>query len=139
MLLGTFGAIITFALELENEASEYYERTFRKMFDHAGAQLLKGSKKRIDRLIRTRQELITEMILVPITDVDSDDYKLTFSGGPDKTDLLNQALQIEGNMLRFYSTTAPSIPMKEVQRVFSRLAIENQNRINNLNNFLSEN
>jgi rubrerythrin len=75
-----------------------------------------------------RQELVTEMILEPITGVDSSEYSVTMSESTEDTPLLQQAIRLEDNMGRFYSSTASLIPMKEVQRAFLRLAKENGNR-----------
>ena len=74
MELGTFGAIISFALELESQAYEYYEDLNNTVFFQSNSQLMKGSQKRSKRLRRIRQELVTEMILEPITGVESNDY-----------------------------------------------------------------
>jgi rubrerythrin len=129
MQLGTFGAVISFALALETQAFEFYEGLNQDVFSQSGHQLLKGSQKRLNRLRRIRQELVTEMILEPITGVDSDDYVLNVLDSSDPSEVLNQALRLEENMRRFYTTTAPLIPMKEVERAFLRLAKENETRL----------
>ena len=129
MQLGTFGAIISFALTLETQAFEFYEGLNQDVFSQSTHQFLKGSEKRLHRLLRIRQELVTEMILEPITGVDSDDYELTILDSSDPADVLHQAIRLEENMHRFYLTTAPLIPMKEVERAFLRLAKENKARV----------
>ena len=129
MELGTFGAIISFAIELESQAFEHYENINQTVFSQTDSQLLNSSQKRVSRLKRIRQELVTEMILEPITGVDSSDFVLSISEGTNEADLLHQTILLEENLHRFYSTMAPLIPMKEVQRAFLRLAKENENRI----------
>jgi len=129
MELGTFGAIISFSLELEMQASEFFENHNKKVFSQIDSQLLKSLQKRVSRLRRIRQELITEMILEPINGVDSGDYTLSISTGTDEADLLQQAVRLDENMNRFYTTMGPLIPMKEVQRAFLRLAKENEARM----------
>jgi rubrerythrin len=78
--LGTFGAIIKFALNLENAASTFYEsaiklianQTINDLFD----KLYQRKQKRIQLLTRVRRENITETILEHITGLTSDDYEL---------------------------------------------------------------
>jgi hypothetical protein len=136
MELGTFGAIISVALELEQQTYVYYEKLKQtNLFDHT-SQLLNGSQKRISRLVRIRQELVTEMILEPITGIESSDYELSITQGLDDVGQLEQAILLERNLHSFYSNVAPLIPMKEVERAFLRLAEENEKRIALIKNFL---
>ena len=134
MELGTFGAIISFALELESQAYEYYENLNNTVFFQSVSHLLKGSQKRSKRLRRIRQELVTEMILEPITGVESDDYLLSVSEESDESEYLYQGIRLEENMRNFYLAMAPLIPMKEVERAFLRLAKENESRMEILEN-----
>ena len=133
MKLGTFGAVISFALELEEQALVYYE----SLNNTLSPQLLKGSQKRLNRLRRIRQELVTEMILEPITDVDSDDYVVSIPAGTDEAEKLMGAVRLEENMGRYYSKSAPLIPMKEVERAFVRLAKENEMRVASINKLIA--
>ena len=137
MALGTFGAIISFALELEEGAGAVYERLLDTGLSSAIGPLLQGSQKRLSRLKRTRQELVTEMILEPITGVDGDAYETPPPTGSTEADLLKQAVCMESIMHRFYSDTASVIPMKQVERAFLRLAKENQTRIAKLESILA--
>jgi len=129
MELGTFGAIIGFALELELQAYEYYEDLHNTVFSQSVSQLMEGSQKRSKRLRRIRQELVTEMILEPITGVESDDYLLSISEVSEESEYLYQGIRLEENMGHFYLAMAPLIPMKEVERAFLRLAKENETRM----------
>jgi rubrerythrin len=126
--LGTFGAIISFALELENQAFGFYESLNDTDFFQTLSFLLKGSTKRIGRLKRIRQELVTEMILEPMTGVNGDEYRVTLADESGGTEVIQQAVHLEENMGSFYAMAAPLIPMKEVERAFLRLAKENGNR-----------
>ena len=139
MKLGTFGAIISFALELEGQAHEFYESLNHEVFSKPGPQFQKGSLKRLSRLRRIRQELVTEMILEPITGVDSDDFVVSISDGSDIVNVLRQAIRLEENMRRFYSTVASLIPMKEVERAFLRLAKENESRVVEIKTIIADN
>ena len=137
MELGTFGAIISFALEMELQALENSERLDKTMFPQIETRLQNSSRKRINRLRRIRQELVTEMILEPITGVESGDFFITIAEGSNATDQLQQAIRLEENLHRFYSTMGPLIPMKEVQRAFARLSKENDTRKDVLENISS--
>jgi rubrerythrin len=128
--LGTFGAIVTFALDLENQALAFYQGLDDSESSSTILQLVKGSQKRLQRLTRLRQELVTEMILEPISGVFESDYQVDLSGSPNWSEMANS---LEQNMGTFYSTTAPLIPMKEVERAFLRLAKENHHRVNTIN------
>jgi rubrerythrin len=136
MNLGTFGAIISFALELESQACDFYENLGSTVLSLDIRLFLRGSLNRVSRLKRIRQELVTEMILEPITGVDSDDYSLVISDYSEEADALHQAFRLEENLRTFYLTTAPLIPMKEVQRAFTRLAKENESRLSEINKHL---
>jgi rubrerythrin len=137
MELGTFGAIISFALELEEQTFNYYENIKLKGLSNLTSQLLSGSQKRIRRLVRIRQELVTEMILEPITGVDRGVFEVSTSQRSDEVGLLNQAILLEENLHNYYSNTASLIPMKEVERAFFRLAAENEKRIASIQNSIS--
>jgi len=126
--LGTFGAIISFALELENQAFGFYKGINDTNFSQTITLLLKGSTKRIGRLKRIRQELVTEMILEPMTGVNGDKYTVEIADESGSTDVIQQAVNLEENIGTFYAMAAPLIPMKEVERAFLRLAKENRNR-----------
>ena len=139
MKLGSFGEIISFALELEGKALAYYESLNHAVLSQPGHQLQKGSQKRLNRLRRIRQEMVTEMILEPITGVDSDDYVVSIPEASDSVNVFQHVICFEENMCRFYSKTAAVIPMKEVERAFLRLAKENEIRVLDIKTILDEN
>lgn len=108
MQLGTFGAIISFALELEQQAASFYEGQGRD-------KQAKNARKRIKRLERARRESVSEMILESITGLDSDNYQPDLSGD-------QPARALAENARRFYTDAAAKLPIKEVARLFRRLA-----------------
>lgn len=134
MELGTFGAIISYAIELEEQAFNYYEKLKQTGLSVITSQLLNGSQKRIDRILRIRRELVTEMILEPITGLDSGDFEFLIMVDLDDAGLLDQAVHLENNLHNYYSNTASLIPMKEVERAFQRLAAENEKRVSYIKN-----
>ena len=127
--LGTFGAIITFAVALEEQAEEFYKGLIHAKFPQAVDEMLRGSSKRINRLKRIRQELVTEMILEPINGISGGDYWVDRPDSFEDANIVGQAISVEKNLSKFYESSAPLIPMKEVQRAFTRLAKENDKRV----------
>jgi len=124
MELGTFGAIMRFAMELEQRASDFYEQAAGATFH----ELARGSRKRLGRLKRARREMVSEMILESITGLDGDAYNVDLDPQADEAGLLRQARIWEQTCARFYQDAAAKMPIREVVRLFQRLARENQKR-----------
>lgn len=126
MDLSTFGAILSYAVELETKAAEFYGGNAQGKLEEVFTDLAGGSDKRVRRLELIRQEGISEMILEPITGFNSGDHsldKVSEAGEP-----LKQAFMIETVMGEFYSEGSKKIPIREVVRVFQRMAEDNNKR-----------
>ncbi len=128
MDLATFGAILSFALELEERAAAFYTETARGELEDIFIDLGRSSNKRANRMERTRREGVAEMILEPITGLDSDDYYVELSVNAHEPELLAQAIALEEIAQHFYSDAAAKIPIREVVRIFQRMANENEKR-----------
>ena len=76
MELGTFGAIIRFALGLEEQAADFYSAVPQGELAALFGPLAERSRERIKRLERARRELVSEMILESITGLDGADYQV---------------------------------------------------------------
>jgi hypothetical protein len=79
MELGTTGAILTYALQLDNQIKSFYESIQSKLvgFNKKILETLQNTqRKRIQILKRLRRENVTEMILEPIHDFRSENYSL---------------------------------------------------------------
>jgi len=119
MELGTFGAILTFAMELEGQAAAFYERAAEH--DPAGPYHTRArqARKRVVRLERARREGVSEMILEAIHGLSSEDYQVE----PDPGAALEaQAALLEATAARFYRDAAAKIPIPEIERLFRRMA-----------------
>ncbi len=134
MKLSTFGAVLRFAIDLEEAAAKRYANIAPPQAQAAAtlSALAGDSQKRAQMLTRVRQENITEMILEPITDLDGDDYQ-TEPGPTDEKDFagfLQMALESEERAQRFYldSAVKAKFLLAEVGRIFERLARENGER-----------
>ena len=133
MELGTFGAIMKFALEVENDVTSFYEsaKGLAKNKELAGLfdDLASRGQKRAKTIERVRRENITEMILEPITGLDSDTYTpvITIPEGADDKALQKIAVEIEKNLNAFYNQAAVKIDfLSEVAYSFELLAEANE-------------
>jgi rubrerythrin len=134
MELGTFGAIMKFALETENDVTSFYESVedlaqseeLASLFNN----LAKRGQKRAKTIERIRRENVTEMILEPITGLDSDIYTpvTTIPESPDDKTLQEIAVEIENNLYAFYTQAAVKVDfLSEVAYALELLAEANQN------------
>ena len=128
MELGTFGAIFTFALELERQAVAFYESATAEALEEVFASLAESGHKRIRRLERTRREGVAEMILESITGLDRENYQVSLATDAAEAGLLKQAIEWETTARRFYLDASQKMPVREVARTFERLARENERR-----------
>jgi rubrerythrin len=129
MELKNFGAILTFAAELEEQDREFYlaalnnpaSEPFKPGLDTIAKALAKNNKN----LLRVRQENVTEMILEPIHDFRSEDFALDRPepGDMNEAALKEAALKIEDSAIEFYGVAAKKIDaLKEVSRALKQVA-----------------
>jgi len=127
--LGTFGAIIKFALEIEGRASEFY----KEVGEHTNDERLVGllgdlvtrGQKRIKTLERIRRENVTEIILEPIEGLDSDSFGIETDASLalDDSTVKTMATGIESTLQRFYTAAARKIDfLPEAEYAFEILA-----------------
>ena len=112
MELSNFGAVLTFAAELEAGDRQFYMTAldnpalaeYRDALDGLAAALGKNEKD----LLRARQENVTEMILEPIYDFSfessSSDRSLAVKGAAEP--VLGMAVMIETKAAQFYLLAA---------------------------------
>ncbi len=130
--LNTFGAILRFAMEWERRAIAFYEENARNHWLASFLELAQGARRRLRRLEQARQEGIAEMILEPITGLDSASYRLEQPKEADSDALLGYARNLEEMAAHFYQDAAARMPIREVARLFQNLAQENLKRGENL-------
>ena len=106
--LNTFGAILTFAIELEARLRDYYQAV-------GNSSRAADADKRRANLERVRRENVTEIKLEPIEGLDEANYALNL----DDTSLTGQQT-IERTAARFYVEVAPKINVREAQRALER-------------------
>ncbi len=107
--LNAFGAILTYAIDMEGQIATYY-----RPFDSARAA---DADKRRSNLERVRRENVTEIKLEPIEGLDEHDYVLNLA---DTSAAGQQA--VEATAARFYADCAPKLNVREAQRALDRAA-----------------
>jgi hypothetical protein len=110
--LNSFGAIFTFAIELEGRLQEYY----KALGDSDKAE---AAEERIEKLERSRRENVLEITLEPIDGLDASDYELNLS---DSSAAGQKA--VAKVVAQFYADTAPKINVRQAQRTLERCGKE---------------
>jgi hypothetical protein len=129
--LNTFGAVVTFAIDLEGAMQRFYEDASAIGGDTAElfAQYARKSAKRRQRMVAVRQDNVTEMILEPIHGLNQVDYDPAFTAPKDRDQALAEAIRLEGRAERFYRDAGPKLNVTEPRRAFQKLAQENVERL----------
>ena len=122
MELATFGAVLRCALDLEAQAASFYERIGAQE-PQLGAEA-DAARQRLQRLERARREMVSEMLLESISDLDDTPYQPVLDPTVDAP--AAQALYLEGVLARFYRDAGAKMPVREVARLFARLAAEHE-------------
>jgi rubrerythrin len=112
MALNQFGAILSFAIKLEADLQDYYQKA-------GNAERSRDAEKRKSKLQRARQELVLEITLEPITGLDEANYVLKV----EDTSAEGQAA-VERTAARFYADVAPKINVPQARRVLERCGQE---------------
>jgi rubrerythrin len=120
-------------MELEEKSEGFYKAAAKVATGDATSlfeELAGDVKKRMRRVEKSKRENITEMILEPITDFDSDDYSpdVEVPAGASVKELVKKAVAFEQVAVDFYTTASEKIATKEVARTLGKLAKENARR-----------
>ncbi len=124
MELGTFGAILRFAMQMEEQSAAFYETAGEVV--PSLQELEQAARKRLARLEQARREGVAEMILESITGLDGNAYAVTLDPQAEAAALRAQAQEQEEAAARFYRDAAARLPIREVARLFQRLAQEHE-------------
>jgi|YNPNPStandDraft_1061719.scaffolds.fasta_scaffold39115_2 rubrerythrin len=131
MELATFGAVLSFAMDLEQRLGVLY----RKLQSHAPGELsaqlgraIEAAQKRAKLLEQVRRENVAELILEPISGFRSEDYALENASEVYASyEACKEAWRkAERTAVSFYTLGAQKLPIPEVKRVFERLAKEHE-------------
>lgn len=133
MQLGTFGAILKYAIEIEDAATQYYDELAKKAPEGAKAciyELSNSSKKYKQILERTRRMELQEMVLEAITGMDTLNYAVKFDTSVDFKTGLNNAVEIEQKVSAFYSESSKKLGfLPNASRTLEKLSKERVARI----------
>jgi hypothetical protein len=119
MALNQFGAVMTFAISLEDTLAEFYASAATHLPDDAD-ELIERSEaaaKRSQKLQRSRRNDITEITLEPIEGLDEANYVIDTATFTQKN-----IEKIEQTAARFYRDAAPKINVREASRLLERCA-----------------
>ena len=110
--LNTFGAVFTFAIELETLLSAYYSGI-------GDSDRARAADKRRKKLERVRRENVVEITLEPISGLNAEDYAL------DLSDSSANGQAGAGRIAhQFYLDAAPKINVRAAQRALERCGKE---------------
>lgn len=117
MTLNQFGAVMTFAAELEGQLAEFYEKAASEHAAHAAElkQRAEEAVKRKKKIELSRSRDVTEITLEPIDGLDEASYPIDFSSSD-----LGAINTIEEVVKRFYTDAAPKINVRESRKVLER-------------------
>jgi hypothetical protein len=110
--LNTFGAVLSYAIQLEANLATYYQQA-------GNAARASDAEKRKSKLERVRRENVLEITLEPIEGLHEADYALNLGD----TSADGQAT-VEKIAAQFYQDAAPKINVKQAQRALERCGQE---------------
>ena len=110
--LNTFGAIMTFAIDLESRLHDFYKQA-------GNGERAREADKRRSKMERVRRESVLEITLEAIDGLSQDNYDLDLN---DISVVGQQAA--EKAAARFYTDVAPKINVREAQRALEKAGKE---------------
>jgi len=134
--ISTFATLLRFAMDLERQAEEFYRSLAAKIRDPWASELFSGYAREYARRLKLlegiRQRDISEVLLEPISGMDSRQYVVATNVN-DRMDIetaSNAALDIETKFEAFYkdSLRVAGAVLGEAGRVFRKLSEENRER-----------
>lgn len=119
MALNQFGAVMTFAIELESSLADFYRKASAEQPELQEKYLRreKDSLSRKKKLEKSRRENVTEIILEPIEGINRADFVLDLA-----TYTPDHIQSIEKIVTTFYDLTQEKINVFETKRVLKRCA-----------------
>ena len=143
MIIHTASEGITLSRKLETESAEFYEKLAERY--KQGTEVFQSfageNKKNIDQIDRAYYGVITDAIEGGYAfNIETDDYSLptTIKDGTEYTDVLNQAIEVEKAIVRFYTDAAEqSKPLlADVPRAFALVTRKRGKRLEKLGSLL---
>ncbi|MGQ9759726.1 MAG: hypothetical protein ACUVQ5_04040 [Candidatus Methanomethylicaceae archaeon] len=140
MELGTFGAVLKFAYELESNSIAFYKELAEKSQGESRtifSSFADGSKKNQQLLEKTRRMNVVEMILEAITGLNSDLYNADLRLNDDFLDCVKKAITLEENATKFYKDASNKLGfLPNVKSILEKLGKDRESRIAKLRSLL---
>ena len=131
MELGTLGAVLAFAVKLEGQGAEFYEKVASLAKDPPASEvflsLAEAKRKRKKRVETSRREYVNEMLLEPLVGLNTSDYlvETEVSSKNDYDTAWRSATELEESSQRLYLDAAELITLPQLARVLKKLGQEN--------------
>jgi len=146
MKLNTASAVISFAKELEENSTRYYENLIQKYAQDKETFLafIKENKKNIVSVQRVYYEGITDAIegCFSFEGLDTDNYIFNqkLSADASYSNVLESAIEMEEKIQKFYLDSAEMSKslMADIPRLFERIAQKRDKRIMQLESFYNK-
>ncbi|MBI2873182.1 MAG: hypothetical protein HYY00_08365 [Chloroflexi bacterium] len=135
--LGTFGAVLRFAIQEEEEAGRFYQEAATQAASSPAARTFEemAEEHRVARgtLERLRREEVAEMILEPIRGLSATSYHTPSTAGRVAGQLQSLAAAREEDLRRFYADAGLKLAfLPQVRRALQRLAQGAEARLSRL-------
>jgi rubrerythrin len=144
MVLHTASEVISLSRKLENDSAGFYENLAQRYNEAAEAFLsfARDNRKNISQIERAYYGVISDAIEGAFAfNIDADDYSLNtiIQDGANYSDVLEQALETEKTIIKFYSDAAEQSKslMADVPRSFTMVARKRESRILQLGSLLA--
>jgi len=128
MKLGTAGAVLAFAIELESQSAVFYQEAASLAKNPAHGELLsslaEAKRERKKLLERSRREYLNEILLEPIDGLEGSQYlsQTSLSSEMDRHAVKQVADELEANSQTFYLDAAVLMTLPQMARVLRKLA-----------------
>ena len=136
MQLGTFGAILKYAIDIEGSASIFYDELAKVAPEGAKAgicEMANASRKNKQTLEKTRRMEMQEMILEAITGIDTSNYEAKLEVPSNFKAGLTQAQEIERKASAFYADASKKLGfLPNANRTLERIGKDRAARIEKL-------
>jgi rubrerythrin len=126
MELTKFGALVQFALELEQGAAAFYNEAEKQAggdsLKAVFSSLLSDCRKNAQRLERIRREDVNEMLLESVHGIHGETYSMPEVSAAGTGGLVAAAKVTEETLARYYRDIVSKLSLPDAARSFSRLA-----------------
>jgi len=130
MELGTAGSILSYALDLETKAAEFYERAIGGKINDNVKEAFEENNQRHHKIAKTldrmRKENVTEMILEPVHGLKSDGFVIETKNMPTTAEASKKMEQTILDYLRASAEKVAFLPqMKEMLEELAGRIVKN--------------